>query len=66
MTQDRIRLLAKIQFDWDANAEKWNATYNELVIYHFENGNCMVPTNGGNGGSNKLRMWVRDQLQFFL
>ena len=42
-TEEWIRLLEEIGFDWDPMESAWMECYNELVEYAKWHGNCMVP-----------------------
>ena len=44
-TEERIRLLEEIGFDWDPLESAWMERYNELVEYARCHGNCMAPQN---------------------
>ena len=68
LTDERIRHLADIDFQWNGKANNvqkdrgevfWNERYEELVIFKKEHGNCKVPQRS----SGKLGRWVDNQRQ---
>ena len=60
-TEERIRLLEKIGFDWDPFESAWMERYNELVEYAKLHGDCMVPHNYAE--KPELGIWVNNQRQ---
>lgn len=43
MTDERIMMLEKVGFVWNATPEDWGARYEELKRYHQKHGHCLVP-----------------------
>ena len=60
-TEERIRLLEEIGFDWDPMESAWMERYHELVEYAKCHGNCIVPQNYSE--NPELGMWVKHQRQ---
>ena len=58
-TEERIRLLEEIGFDWDPFESAWMERYNELVEYAKCHGDCMVPENYPE--NPELGIWVKVQ-----
>jgi len=55
MSEDRMKLLDKIDFVFDL----WQNRYNELLVYKEEHGDCLVPDNYKENAS--LGHWVSSQ-----
>ena len=60
-TEERIRLLEEIGFDWDPLESAWMERYHELVEYAKCHGNCIVPRNFSE--NPELGIWVVLQRQ---
>ena len=58
-TEERIRLLEEIGFDWDPLKSAWMERYHELVEYAKLHGNCLVPRNYPD--KPELGRWVNRQ-----
>jgi hypothetical protein len=43
LSEDRIRKLEGLGFEWDPIKEDWNLKYSELEAYKAKNGDCRVP-----------------------
>ena len=60
MTDEKVRHLADIDFQWSVLKERddkfWNERYEELVIFKNEHGDCRVPFKSG-----KLGNWAHNQ-----
>ena len=60
MTDEKIRHLADIDFQWSVKKEReesfWNEQYEELVIFKKEHGDCKVPQRS----SGKLGIFVME------
>ena len=60
MTDEKVRHLADIDFQWSVKKEReedfWNERYEELVIFKEENGHCKVPRSLG-----KVGRWISKQ-----
>eukprot|EP00978_Attheya_sp_CCMP212_P027299 scaffold91428_cov58-Attheya_sp.AAC.1 len=67
ITPERIRLLEKLGFVWDARLmpsiwwfnQQWNMRYQELKEYQAEHGDCLVPSRYHPNPA--LGKWVRNQ-----
>ena len=55
MTDEKVRHLADIDFQWSVLKERddkfWNERYEELVIFKEEHGHCKVPQKSGKLGA---------------
>ena len=60
-TEERIRRLEEIGFDWDPLEIAWMERYNELVEYANCHGNCIVPRHYSE--NPELGIWVMVQRQ---
>ena len=60
MTDEKVRHLADIDFQWSVKKEReeafWNERYEELVIFKKKHGHCKVPYSLG-----KLGIFVKDK-----
>lgn len=56
MTEERIKILTIIGFEWDASNREW---YEWLEEYKKEHGNCCVPSRYK--AKKNLGRWVRNQ-----
>ena len=43
MTEERIRLLESVGFDWGTNYASWNTLLEQLAEYKVQFGHCLVP-----------------------
>ena len=59
MTDDRINLLEKIGFVWNALESTWMTRYNELKQFQATRGHCNVPSD--DSANKELGMWVHKQ-----
>lgn len=58
ISEDRIRRLDEIGFDWDPMESQWEASFNEFVAYKAEHGDINVPQS-----ASSLVLWIRNQRQ---
>ena len=64
LRQDRKERLESMGMEWGLpNHIVWDNTFNQLLEYHAEYGNCLVP--GGFPKNPKLASWVHDQRSAF-
>ena len=59
MADDRINLLEKIGFVWNALESTWMARYNELKQFQESHGHCNVPRDYS--ANKELGLWVSNQ-----
>ncbi|MFA7061805.1 MAG: Helicase associated domain protein [Pedobacter sp.] len=58
ISEDRIRRLDEIGFDWDPMDSQWEASFSELVAYKTEHGDIKVPQS-----ATSLVLWIKNQRQ---
>jgi hypothetical protein len=58
LSEDQIRRLDEIGFDWDPNTTRFEQRYGELVAYKKEYGDCVVPVKWPE--NPKLGTWSKD------
>ena len=61
LTEEKIKLLNRISFLWDAYDAKWNESYKCLVDYYKEHGHSQVHTLYKNKDGHRLGAWVSYQ-----
>ena len=59
LTEERIKLLNEVGFEWSHQGNSWNDRYNQLVEYKNEHGNCLVPQRYSK--NKALGKWVGHQ-----
>jgi len=59
MTEERIRALNDVGFNWSSTGTTWNERFQELKDYKERFGNCLVPTKYST--NPKLGKWVSTQ-----
>jgi len=59
ITEDRIRRLDAIGFEWDPQKAQWDKMFERLVLYKKEHNNCKVPKSYNK--DLELANWVRNQ-----
>ncbi len=59
LSEDRIRRLDEIGFEWDSVGAQWENWFRELLAYKVEHGDTEVPARWGDG----LGSWVANQKQ---
>ena len=59
LTEERIKLLEDLGFEWSPQDNSWNDRYDELVEYKAEHGNCLVPQRYSK--NKALGRWVDTQ-----
>eukprot|EP00522_Entomoneis_paludosa_P018930 CAMPEP_0172444564 /NCGR_PEP_ID=MMETSP1065-20121228/4581_1 /TAXON_ID=265537 /ORGANISM="Amphiprora paludosa, Strain CCMP125" /LENGTH=280 /DNA_ID=CAMNT_0013195143 /DNA_START=326 /DNA_END=1168 /DNA_ORIENTATION=+ len=59
ITEERIRLLTDLGFEWDPFNTEWNERYSELVEFYHKNGTTIVPQKSDQ--NLKLARWVVKQ-----
>ena len=59
ITEERIKLLNKINFVWDVNMYIWNWNYQELIKFYEQHAHCFVPQHYKDNPF--LGIWVLDQ-----
>ncbi len=59
LSEERIRRLDEIGFDWDPRESQWEEMFKELLSYKAKHGNINVP----HDPTNELWRWVRTQRQ---
>ena len=59
LSDERIRKLKKLGFNWDVHASKWEVMYTELKRFQKKYGHCRVPVNWD--GNPRLGQWVLKQ-----
>ena len=59
LTEDRIRSLEKLGFEWSKLDEKWEKRFAELITFKEVNGHCDVPY--AFTENPELRLWVGTQ-----
>jgi hypothetical protein len=61
LSAERTRRLDTIGFEWDPYATQWEETFNALVAYKAEHGDCNVPCRFA--ANPRLGQWVSTQRQ---
>ena len=61
LSSDEIKRLDALGFVWDADKQRWEERFKELVAYKKEHGDCMVPQKWRN--NKPLASWVGTQRQ---
>jgi hypothetical protein len=56
LSESRISLLDSIGFEWTAEEARWNRMYEELLLFHQQNGHARIPVK--NAG---LYRWTKQQ-----
>ena len=59
MTEERIRALNGVDFDWDATNASWNALLEQLTEFKVQLGHCLVPNKYS--ANPELGRWVSNQ-----
>ena len=59
LTEERIKKLDEVGFEWSPQGNSWNDRYNQLVEYKNEHGNCLVPQRYSK--NKALGKWVAKQ-----
>ena len=62
MTEERIRALNGVDFDWDATNASWNALLEQLTEFKVQLGHCLVPYKYS--ANPELGRWVSKQRYF--
>ena len=60
LSNDRLKKLNSIGFEWDMRVEQWEYAFNELIKFMKREGHCNVPTSHEQGDI-KLGKWVSTQ-----
>jgi len=63
LTEERVKLLDSIGFDWSPYETKWNLRVMELAGYKEKFGDCLVPINYEE--NEPLGRWVSTQRKYF-
>ena len=61
LSEDRKQRLDALGFVWDPLEQLWEEGFKELIAYHQEHGNCLVPQRFVTESGNKLGTWVGSQ-----
>ena len=59
LTEERIKLLDEVGFEWSPQDNSWNDLHRLLVEYEAEHGNCLVPQHYPD--NKALGTWVANQ-----
>ena len=59
LTEERIKLLNEVGFEWSPQDNSWNDLHRLLVEYEAEHGNCLVPQRYSK--NKALGTWVGKQ-----
>lgn len=65
LTEERIRKLSKLGFQWDPSEERWREGYKRAGVYLKENGNLDVPALYRTEDGFPLGTWIRDNRAAF-
>lgn len=62
LSADQITALEQLDFIWDVKEEKWLRGYQELKLFHHENGHCVIRKGHMQNGFD-LGNWIRSLRQ---
>lgn len=60
LTDDRVRLLNILGFNWDSQQSSWSKNFENLKEFYLNNGHFNVPSDH-NGDKGRLSYWLRRQ-----
>jgi hypothetical protein len=59
LSEDRIRRLDELGFEWESDAAKWDEMFERLAVYKMQNATCAVPLKWAE--DPELARWVNRQ-----
>jgi hypothetical protein len=66
LSQERVKQLESVGFEWNPRKMGWTETFDRLVTYKKESGHCNVPVNYNDGRNPHLGVWVSNQRTMYL
>lgn len=63
ISHERIRILEKLDFAWNAQEAAWDRQLNDLIKFRQENGHCHVPLS--HTKFPRLGLWVKEQRRHY-